>query len=375
MRYLVVADPDGKRWQTYRRDLLAFWAERAVVPEIVVLSWRDLIARRGSLDPFPEWDSAAALRIESPGRDPEAFRMLRELGAEIEGVSIDRDRPYRKGELVHPRLQYVGLRCVLDGLARSLDARPHLLRTACPHAIAELFDKRATARRLEDATLPTPSSIPTHGSANELLDAIRQARFFPAYVKLNTGSSAVGIAVVHADDEPWAVTTLVDMGDGFGSTRRLQRIAGDPLLRTLDWLLGEDAVVQRGIPMAQIDGQNFDVRIIVQHGEPTFAIYRLSNQPMTNLHLGGRRGDPQRCRAAIPDRAWLDALDHCARAARLYPMDSVGIDLLFERGYYRHWLLEVNAFGDFFPGLVDANGRSVHRVEIEGTARKVGWIG
>jgi hypothetical protein len=179
---------------------------------------------------------------------------------------------------------------------------------------------------------------------------------------------------VHSEPTPWAITSLVRLEDGFFSTRRLRRIEGKPLLATLDWLLDEDAIVQRGMPMAQIDGQNFDVRIIVQHGKPTFTIFRLSNQPMTNLHLGGRRGDPLRCRAAIPNRAWLDAIDHCVEAARLYPMDSVGIDLLFERGYYRHWLLEVNAFGDFFPGLVDANGRSVHRVEIEGTARKLGWI-
>jgi hypothetical protein len=32
-------------------------------------------------------------------------------------------------------------------------------------------------------------------------------------------------------------------------------------------------------------------------------------------------------------------------------------------------VLEVNAFGDFFPHLTDEKGRSVHRVEIEATAR------
>ena len=299
--------------------------------------------------------------------------MLRELGAALEAGPVIADRHYRKGELVEPRLQYAGFRCVLEGLARSLDARPHLMRIACPRAIAELFDKRATATSTK-RSLPTPRWSRRPAPRSDSCAAIREARFFPAYVKLNTGSSAVGIAVVHAEDEPWAVTTLVAIDGGFGSTRRLQRIAGDELLRTLDWLLAQDAVVQRGIPMAQIDGQNFDVRVVVQHGEPTFTIFRLSDRPMTNLHLGGRRGDPERCRAAIPNRAWLDAIDHCVDAARLYPMDTVGIDLLFERGYYRHWLLELNAFGDFFPGLVDANGRSVHRVEIEGTARKFGWI-
>jgi hypothetical protein len=96
---------------------------------------------------------------------------------------------------------------------------------------------------------------------------------------------------------------------------------------------------------------------------------------MTNLHLGGRRGQPDACRAAIPPRAWLDALDHCTEAARLYPSCAVlGIDLLFERGYLRHYVLEVNAFGDFFPGLTDEAGRTVHRTEIEETARRDGLL-
>jgi hypothetical protein len=126
--------------------------------------------------------------------------------------------------------------------------------------------------------------------------------------------------------------------------------------------------------MAQIDGQNFDVRVVVLHGRPAFTVFRLSPQPMTNLHLGGRRGDPASCRAAVPTRAWLDALDHCAEAARLYPCAAVGVDLLFERGYLRHYVLEVNAFGDFFPGLTDAAGRTVHAAEIEETARHLGLL-
>jgi len=77
----------------------------------------------------------------------------------------------------------------------------------------------------------------------------------------------------------------------------------------------------------------------------------------------------QACRQGHPHRAWLDGLDHCVETARLYNSAAVGIDLLFESGYMRHFVLEVNAFGDFFPNLVDEKGRSVARVEIEATAR------
>lgn len=133
----------------------------------------------------------------------------------------------------------------------------------------------------------------------------------------------------------------------------------------ISFLLREGACIQRGIPLAQIDGQYFDLRVIVIGGEPRFTVFRLSAQPITNLHLGGRRGDPVRCRAAIPPRVWRDAIDDCVRAAALYDSTVVGVDVAFEHGFTGHSILEVNAFGDWFPGLVDASGKSVHRAVIE----------
>lgn len=203
----------------------------------------------------------------------------------------------------------------------------------------------------------------------ELLDDLRRRRFPTAYVKLNSGSSASSMAVVRPLEEPvWAWSSLVRLNGGFYSTRRLCRYQADDLHAVLGFLLAEGACVQRGVPMAQIDGQNFDLRVVMLHGRPIFHIFRLSGQPMTNLHFGGRRGDLAACRAAIPTRAWLDAMDHCREAARLYNCDMVGIDLLFERGFRQHYILEINAFGDFFPGLRDDQGRSVHAVQIEASA-------
>ena len=75
----------------------------------------------------------------------------------------------------------------------------------------------------------------------------------------------------------------------------------------------------------------------------------------------------------VPPRAWLDGLDHAVEAAACYPSSAaVGVDLLFEEGYRRHYVLEVNAFGDFFPNLADERGRGVHRAEVEETARALG---
>jgi len=376
-RYVVIANPDGKRWQLYSRELALFWGERGIAPEIDVVPWRDVVARAGNLDGLTAFDHPALVRLESPGRDWDVSRLLLQAGADISPDEPPGDwlaLPYEKGRLLRPGLLYRGFRRVLHGLRAAFDARPHLTPFSCPVDIGVLFDKNATSARLTAAEIPVPPALPAPASVDELLTALRERRFSPAYVKLNTGSSAAAIAVVHVDGEPWCETTVARLGDDFYSSRRLRSYRGDDLRAVLGFLLQEGACVQQGIRMARIDGHNCDVRVVVIHGRPAVTVFRLSPLPMTNLHLGGRRGDPARCRAAVPTRAWLDALDHCAEAASLFRCGMVGADLLFENGYLRHYLLEVNAFGDFFPGLTDEHGRSVHRIEIEESARRMGWV-
>jgi glutathione synthase/RimK-type ligase-like ATP-grasp enzyme len=285
-----------------------------------------------------------------------------------------RGLPMPKGLLIRPGLWYRGFRRVLAGLRRSFDDRRHLTPTACPLAVAEMFDKTATARRLQRAQVPVPEMlgfeppdfVTTRGAAVA-------ANWRTAYVKPNTGSSAMGVVVLHPfSDEPYGITTLAAIDGAFYNSRRLRRVTGTDLDRAVQFVLDEGAIVQRGIPMAQLDGQNFDLRVVCVYGTPAATIVRLSSQPMTNLHLGGRRGDLARCRTAVPTRAWLDALDHCTDAAACFDSAVAGVDVVFERGYGRHYVLEVNAFGDFFPGWVDAAGRSVHSREIEATASRVG---
>lgn len=371
-RYVVIANPDSLRWKAYQPELFGYWRERGVEPDVELVPWRDVVPRDGNLDGLPAFDRPAVVRLESPGRDWDVTKLLLAAGSRATGEETDwSGLEYQKGLLLRPSLFHDGFRRVLEGLKRSFNVRPHLRPTACPLDLAEMFDKNLTCERLRRANLPVPPTFPAASTPGELLGQLRGHRWPTTYVKLNTGSSASAIAVVSALREPpSAVSTVVRMRGEFWSTRRIQRHHGDDLEAVLAFLIREGVCVQQGVRMARIDGQNFDVRVVVIHGRPAFTIFRLSYNPMTNLHLGGSRGDPKACRASVPTRAWLDALDHCVEAARLYDAAMVGLDLLFEDGYARHYLLEVNAFGDFFPGLVDEHGRGVHRVEIEETARR-----
>lgn len=375
-RYLLIANPGTKRCETYRAELRAYWAARGASPEVEMVPWTEVVARDGVLDELGAFDAPAVVRMESPGKDDDATRLLLEAGARDDPREPPRDwrvLPLPKGLLVRPGLLYRGFRRVLRGLRKSFDARPHLMPTACPLAVAHMFDKMSTALTIGKAGVPIPDML-TFPPADFAVvrGAVVSCGWPTAYVKLNTGSSATGIVALHADaDEPFGVTTLANIGGAFYNSRLVRRVTGPDLEAAVQFILNEEEIIQRGIPMAQIDGQNFDVRVVCVYGTPAAVIFRLSPHPMTNLHLGGRRGDYDRCRAAIPTREWLDALDHCAEAAACFDAVVAGVDLLFERGFRRHYVLEVNAFGDFFPGWADARGRSVHALEIAATAARL----
>lgn len=373
-RLIVIADPDGRRWHQLRQE-----AQEAGSPfDLQVVSWADVLCREGCLDGLPAFDQPALVRIDSTGENFDLTRMLIATGARQSGEAVIADGDwstleYRKGWLAHPRLAWLGWQRALANLEQSFAARPHLRPLARPSHIAAMFDKLETSTWLRKAGLPCPEEVDTSSCATGLdtLAAIDDGRFDTSFAKLRTGSSATGIIAISFREQPrTGLTSMIEIDGDIFNTLRLQTIDVDTLQRLLKFLLDEGLCVQRGVPKARIDGQGYDLRVIVIGGEPKFTIFRLSNAPMTNLHFGGRRGDFEQCRQRIPTRIWLDAMDSCVEAAAQFDSHMVGVDLVFERGYFAHYILEVNAFGDFFPGWKDSRGRTIYQAELESLQSK-----
>ena len=370
--YAIVADPASLRWQYYHRDLLAFWRERNQQPQIELLHWRDVIERRGRLEGLITATRPSLLRIESPARDPQLLEQL----ARASDACSDGEPEYREatqdltGRILSPQAVYAGLCCVLDGLAQSLGRSKTLRPTANVSDIAILFDKNRTTERLAAAGIPTPLSFRPRGLPGDLLAELRKRKWKRAFIKLAHGSCASGLAVVEGcSGEPSAITTMIEIGGHYHNTFRLQRLAGSDLSRALAFLIREGATAQVEIPKPLLGGQNFDLRVVVVRGQVAATIFRVSSHAMTNLHLGGWRGDPEACRRLIPQRQWLDGLDCCVAAASLFDVPAIGVDLVFQRHSYQPYILELNAFGDFVRDWKDDQGRTIYQREIESTAR------
>ncbi|MFD8961353.1 STM4014 family protein, partial [Streptomyces anulatus] len=156
------------------------------------------------------------------------------------------------------------------------------------------------------------------------------------------GSSASGVlAVETAGPGRVRASTSVERdssGRLFNSLRVRRYTSEAEVGRIVDALAPDGLHIERWLPKASQRGRAADLRIVVVGGRATHAVVRTSTSPMTNLHLGGARGDLDEVRAAVTAAggSWREALTMCERAAARFPgTPCVGVDLLPTAGWRR----------------------------------------
>ncbi|MFF0273656.1 STM4014 family protein [Streptomyces sp. NPDC004330] len=352
-RLVVVGVPAGRRVALLQGALRS-----AGLPEARVVSWPEVL--RGTA----RFAGGETVRLDSPGEDPEADRLLRGVDdpARVEGTGR----------------WYARFLAATAELARSAAAAGAAL-VDDPAELAGLFDKRLSHGLLRTAGVPVPGS-PTSGPSappvrgwadvRALTEAPGMRRVF---VKLAHGSSASGVLAVETNGAGRVhAITSVERGPGgvlFNSLKVRRYTSEREVGAIVDALAPDGLHVERWLPKAAQGGRAADLRVVVVDGRATHAVLRTSRSPMTNLHLGGARGDLSAARASIAAAGarWTDALGVCERAAGAFPgTRCVGVDLLPTAGWRRFAVGEVNAFGDLLPGLTGLPGSGAEGLDTYG---------
>lgn len=185
-----------------------------------------------------------------------------------------------------------------------------------------------------------------------------------AFVKLAHGSSASGVLAVEtgAGGRIRATTSVERAPSGaLHNSLRLRRYEDERVIGAIVDALAPDGLhIERWLPKASQQGRSADLRVVVIAGRATHAVVRTAAGPLTNLHLGGARGDLDAAVAAVTAAGghWeTDALAVCERAAAAFPRTlCVGVDLLPALGWRGFAVGEVNAFGDLLPRLTGLPG-------------------
>ncbi|MGW0666887.1 STM4014 family protein [Streptomyces sp. NPDC002746] len=342
-RFAVVGNPGNRRVGLFQEAVRA-----AGLPPARVVSWLDVL--NGAAVFLP----GETVRIDSPGEDAEVERLLRgvEDPTRVEGSSR----------------WYARFTSAVREVARAA-ARAGAVLLDGPGDIAVLFDKRLCHGVLAAAGVPVPAS-PTSGPGAPPVRGWADVRGLMAergmprvFVKLAHGSSASGVlAVETAGPGRVRATTSVER-DGSGrlhNSLRVRRLTTEgEVAAVVDALAPDGLHVERWLPKASQRGRAADLRVVVVDGRATHAVVRTSRSPMTNLHLGGARGDLHEARAAVAAAGgnWRAALAVCERAGDAFPDTlCVGVDLLPSTGWRRFAVGEVNAFGDLLPRLTGLPG-------------------
>ncbi|WP_415936892.1 STM4014 family protein [Streptomyces sp. 039-1] len=334
LKWAVVANGENRRV-----DLFATAAEKAGCGTPRVVEWLDVLRDGGHDFADDEW-----VRLDSPGENAEVDRLLRGT-----------DDPTR---VEGSARWYTGF---LDGVRSLRGGR----RLDGPVDLAVLFDKRQCHARLEAAGVPVPPS-PTSGvrrpveSWSDVRVLMQEAGLRRAFVKLAHGSSASGVLAVETSTTGRirATTSVERTADGgLHNSLRIRRYTDEvEIAAIVDTLAPDGLHIERWLPKASLGDRSADLRVVVVAGRATHAVVRTSRSPLTNLHLGGARGDLAAVRALAGDR-WAQALDISERAAACFPDTlCVGVDLLPAIGWRRFTVGEVNAFGDLLPRLTGLPG-------------------
>ncbi|MGW4724806.1 STM4014 family protein [Streptomyces sp. NPDC004291] len=342
-RPVVVGVPAGRRVAFFQDALRS-----AGLPGARVVSWPDVLRGRA------RFAAGETVRLDSPGEDPEADLLLRGVGdpTRVEGTGR----------------WYGRFTAAVAGLAGSVGEAGAVL-VDDPAELPVLFDKRLSHGRLRAAGVPVPAS-PTSGASAPVVRGWADVRALTAgagmrrvFVKLAHGSSASGVLAVETTGAGRVrATTSVERdpaGRLFNSLRVRRYTSEREVAAIVDALAPDGLHVERWLPKAVQDGRAADLRVVVIDGRATHAVLRTSRSPLTNLHLGGARGDLDAARAAIAAAGgrWTDALEVCERAAAAFPgTRCVGVDLLPASGWRRFAVGEVNAFGDLLPRLTGLPG-------------------
>ncbi|MEM7131990.1 MAG: STM4014 family protein [Chloroflexota bacterium] len=344
-RFVIIGSVDDQRITRFQAAL-----DRMKLPSAKVVDYPDLIAGHVSLGEMLE--PGDILRIESPGKSSKSEQLLLELGRDQVEPHFERSKPIQhpEGFIYSSRQWYLGFCSVLEQIeGQRATAPPHSIMNGIS-AIRTMFDKRATQETLQAADIPIPPFLPPVHNYDELRHQMDKRGIRRVFIKLAHGSSASGAIAYETNGRQEKASTTIEYDDQwrlFNSLKVCTIHKHATIRRLIDAICRHRVHVEQWIPKGSLNGQRFDVRVLAIGGQAQHSVLRLSNSPFTNLHLGNNREPIEVLLDKIGVEPWQEVENTCERAAACFP-DAfyTGIDLLFTPDLRRHFVLELNAFGD-----------------------------
>jgi glutathione synthase/RimK-type ligase-like ATP-grasp enzyme len=362
MHVVIIGNPENRRVTAFVAELIALKEHT-----FSVVSYLDLLDNVANLAQYILPHSI--IKIESSGENSLVRKRLIEYGKSTPSVYLDFLDDF--GRICYVEEWYQGFSLFLWAIKKQLQAleTPHYLMNDID-SILTMFDKVACKEILLKNNIPTPRSLGVISDYAALRQQMHHQHINSVFIKPAHSSSASGVIAFRTNGSRVQAVTSIELSVENGeivlhNSLKVRTYSDEAtIISLIEAILKSKNVVEQWIPKATFKGFAFDFRIVVINGRARHTVARMSKSPITNLHLGNSRGNLLDIIAYIGISNFDKAKKMAEQVAGCFPdCLYMGVDILVSSNLKSIKVLEVNAFGDLLPQLMD-EGENVYQAEI-----------
>ncbi|MBD0400429.1 STM4014 family protein [Flammeovirga sp. EKP202] len=364
MKVILIGNPENRRLQMMQEALHSYQLNYQTI------AWIDLLSTPHSFESIVEENDI--IKIDSFGENFDVFKGLLKWGSESikkeEFHQISKEKidslPNDKGRIQYSRQAYLGFKEALKFVENCAMKKENVRFINTPTAILQMFDKKNAHQILLEHHVAKTKFLGTVRNYEELQQMMNQAKEHQVFIKLAHGSSSSGVMAYRRSKSREVLKTSVEIDKSsalYNSLNISTYRDATKIELIINQLAKEHLIVEKWEPKATFNNKVFDLRLVVIDQKVEHVVMRSSTSPMTNLHLGNERGDLNGLIDYLGNEKWEEIKQTAIQAVKSFQGAMVaGVDLMVQSNSHKVKIIEVNAFGDLVPRIVNSEGRTTY---------------
>lgn len=299
------------------------------------------------------------LKIESCGENFQVYKYLLVLGAKQQSfLKLEQD----KGQIQYNHYWYQGFFILLTQIQQLIDKYKIRVLNS-PTDILTMFDKEKTHFLLEQYSIQKTPFLGMITDYYQLHSVMTQTNCSQVFIKLAHGSSASGVMAYRRNNSKESLLGSVELIRENGKIKLYNSLKirhytkQKDIQDIINTLAKEKLLAEKWLQKSIFDEKTIDLRMVYIDGKVEHTVVRSSEYPMTNLHLGSQRGDLEKLQKLIGDQKWYNLQNQVIQTVNCFQESKIaGVDILFTPNFKKSFIIEVNAFGDLLPNVVNKQG-------------------
>ncbi len=365
----IIGNPENRR--------VSFFKEAVVKRGLICqeLAYIDILQNPQLLE--DTLSKTTFLKIESCGENFDVYKHIIALGAIVQDIyqqpiSVKEalKLTFQKGKIGHNRQWFLGYSRLLSQIEQLIE-KYQIQIVNHPQAILQMFNKVTTHQLLAQNQIEKTPYLGVIKNYADLVYLMNQHHCPQVFIKLAHGSSASGVMAFRKNKNKQILISSVELVRKQGkkielyNSLRIRKYTNIiDIIDIIDTLASECLLVEKWLPKATFQGKAFDLRMVVIDGKAEHTVMRTSTSPMTNLHLGNKRGDLELLKKFLGEEKWKTLQEQVIETTQCFSENRVvGVDVLYTTNFKKSVIIEANAFGDLLPNVLNNQGLTTYEQE------------